>query len=245
MAQLKTLEDIIRKVKNETFTDGEHFISEVEMIDYINEAVDRIEANIHTFNSEDNYFIKYEFLQVKSGQEIIDLPKDIYACKIKSFVYEDFTDPYLIKRLRGKYKYTELSYTQRVLSSISQNYYRYTIVNQEAGGNSKILLLPKSQENSDNKFRLWYIRQAKRLEKATDVCDVPEFGEYMVKRTKYNIFAKEGNPRVALAEKEMMAEEQLMVETLKNKVPDGDNEVQGDFTHYYDMDYQGFEGGNF
>lgn len=244
MGNFKTYREIENKVRRETDTQSEKFVPDTELLDYVNEAIDFCESNIHTLGAEDNYFLKDTYLPMKMGQEIFELPEDIYASKIKGFVFEDNTSPYPIQRIRGEYSYTNIAFI-KANENYTNDYYKYIVKNPNAGENSKIQLIPRAQETNPERLRLWYIRQANRMTDFDSICDIPEFAEYIVKRVRFMIYYKEGNPLSTKAEDLMVREEKRMIDTLSNKVPDGDNRIIADFSHYWAMGTQGVGEGDF
>ena len=91
------------------------------------------------------------------------------------------------------------------------------------------------------KMRVWYFRNANRLELLEDVCDIPEFVHFVIQYMKLKIYEKEGNPNMGLAKTELEEQRRQMVSTLSSMVPDGDNEIEKDLSHYEDMSYDSYD----
>jgi len=233
MAKFWTYAEIRTKIQRDTDTEAEEFIRSDELLDLVNEAIDECEAEIHMLGVEENYFLTYADIPVTVGQELLTLPTDIYANKIKNLVYSDGSLVYPVRRLKGPKMYEEIADQQRA-TNVS-DYYRYILINASPGPQTKILLVPKSREASTSNFRLWYLRQANRMVDDSSICDIPDFVHFIINRTIYQIWAKEGHPNQAQAKVKLEESRKLMVDTLNEMVPDGDSEIVMDLSHYYDM----------
>ena len=166
-----------------------------------------------------------------AGQTEYDLPDDIYAHKIRKLVYSNSTSKtYTIYRVRGKEVFEDIALTERFSST---EFYRYIIKNSTAGA-PKIYFVPTIRESDEgaNLVRIWYIRNANRLENDTDVCDIPEFVHFVIAYAKQKCMEKEGTPILPFGENQVEKQRRLMIDTLKAMVPDGDTEIEPDFSHY-------------
>lgn len=233
MAKFWTYAEIRTKIQRDTDTEAEEFIRPDELLDLVNEAIDEAEAEIHLLGAEENYFLTYADLPVTVGQELLDLPADIYANKIKNIVYSDGALVYPVRRLKGPNLYEEIADQQRA-TNVS-DYYRYILTNATPGPQTKILLVPKSREVSTTNFRLWYLRQANRMVNDSSICDIPDFVQFIINRTIYQIWAKEGHPNAEAAKMKLEESRKLMTDTLNEMIPDGDSEIVMDLSHYRDM----------
>jgi hypothetical protein len=100
----------------------------------------------------------------------------------------------------------------------------------------KIELFPTSRETNNSCITIRYIRKAKQLVDDTDVCDIPEFENFVILFARYECLKKEiGNPLLQITKAELEAERRLMVETLTAMVPDNDNEINPDLRFYRDF----------
>ncbi len=64
------------------------------------------------------------------------------------------------------------------------------------------------------------------------IVDAPEFSGYLNEWVKANCIFKEGDPRLGDVAKKLQFWEGLMVDTLSNKVPDDNDQVEADLSHY-------------
>lgn len=230
-----TLANIKTKVEQDLDTEDELFVQDSELTGYINEAIREAEAEIIKLGIQDEYFLsKMPAFNLVSGTEAYAMPTgvtgEIYANKIKRMVYMNGTRRYPIKRLRGTKmieKYHDLNYLPSGLDE-----YRYLILNDLATG-PKIILTPTPQENTANAVTIWYVRNAKELVAAGDVCDIPEFINFIMQYVKVKVYEKEvGHPNIPLALSALEKQRTLMIETLTDMVPDEDTELEQDISFY-------------
>jgi hypothetical protein len=208
----------------------ETFITSDEMLSYFNEAVDMIEAAIHTIYED--YFLTTEVLNLVNGTAQYNLPTDIYAQKIRRIIYSDGNSQVFdIKRVRelDEIPYLNLPGTQAIL-------YKYMITNSSTAG-LKINIYPTPNITTSN-VTMYYIRNAKRFTADSDVCDIPEFTNVIVQYARFKCLSKEfpDAPPAQQAMQVLQMKQQEMVDTLTARVPDEDNEVIKDTRFYNDFD---------
>ena len=78
----------------------------------------------------------------------------------------------------------------------------------------------------------WYIRNAKTLAADSDACDIDEFESYPIQYAKMKALLKDGDPRASDAKQLLDELEADMTLTLSEMVPDRDNELHADTSHY-------------
>jgi hypothetical protein len=217
-----TLAQIKQKVQQPLDLEEEIFIRPTELLDNINEAIRDAEAKIHTIYED--YFLTSATISLVAGTSEYDLPTDMYANKIRGFVYADGSDYYPVLRLR---KFDLIPYIT------SEEPYNFIIKNYPTG--KKLVIFPASRITSSTALTCWYLRNAKQLVNDTDVCDIPEFVNYIVQKTKVLCMQKEGHPLLESAEKKLMDEDKLMVETLTVSIPDEDNRISMDLSSYEEL----------
>lgn len=235
MGKFWTYEEIRTKIQRDTDIEAEDFIQGDELLGIVNEAIDLCESKIHKLGLEDDYFIKHSFLEMVQGQDLINLPDDIYGFKIRGLIYQKNERRYPVKRIRGRRIFTKISNIQHF--SNTDDYYQYFLVNDASVAAAQILLLPESRESSTDVLKIWYIRNANRMENDASICDIPEFVHYIIKRAVFQIYRKEGHPLMQEARAEMEKEEANMIDTLSTMVPDEDSTIEPDLDHYRDMAY--------
>lgn len=87
---------------------------------------------------------------------------------------------------------------------------------------------------------LWYIRRAKVPAVATDLIDMPEFWNFVAQHMIVECLKKElGNPRLPDEKEKLMQMREQVISTLANMVPDQDDTIEKDVSHYEDMDVSG------
>jgi hypothetical protein len=106
----------------------------------------------------------------------------------------------------------------------------------------KIRLSPQSVETSSTNVKVWYIRSCKRVnpsdsveDRDTTTIDIPEFSNYILSYVKAKVLNKEGSAMLPEALQELADNEQIMVDTLQQMVPDNDDVIEGDFSSYEEM----------
>ncbi len=119
--------------------------------------------------------------------------------------------------------------TARV-SPNANDYYRYFLINATAGA-PRIILSPPAQE-SGAVMKCWYIRTVQPFTTGASKCDIPEFKQFIMDHIKVKVYGKDGHYLLEKAAKDKEDTKTLMINTLTEMVPDADNEIQPDFSHY-------------
>lgn len=91
MPTLYTYSMIKDKLTNDLDLIDEPFITDAELLGYMNEAIEESETAVHTLGIEDTYFLATDFIYLVPGQPNYDLPADIYANKIRKMFYSSPT----------------------------------------------------------------------------------------------------------------------------------------------------------
>ncbi len=94
-----------------------------------------------------------------------------------------------------------------------------------------MIFYPTPNETNSDRVTMWYIRNANRLTGDDSVIDVPEFIHFILQFVKVKCLKKEG----ILTEddkNDLRTQRKLMIDTLTEMVPDEDDTVPEDFTHY-------------
>lgn len=233
MGKYWTYAELKTKIQHETDTEAEDFIQPTELLGYVNEAIDEAEKHVHTFSMEADYFLSESLYDLTVGQQFLDLPTDIYAHKIRMIMYERGDFIYAIKRFRGPNLFETIANAEHYTNV--GDYYKYILQND---GNDnltpapKIRLVPVARSTESQVIRLWYIRNARRMADDTDVMDIPEAAQFVIKYCVYKIFAKEGHPNAESAKMELEQERKSLMETLETMSPDKDSVIVPDLTYY-------------
>jgi hypothetical protein len=219
----KTWTEIKAKIKRELDLDNETIISDTELLEYCNEAIDQAESHIH--NLYEDYFLTTTTLSLVSGTSLYSLPTDIYANKIRRIIYDDGTVYYDIKMIHDLSKIPLID---------SNDNYQYLLLNSSTSG-VQIKLYPAAYETASDHVTIYYIRNAKTLSSGSDTCDIPEFVSYIYAYMIYKCLIKEDmetTQRVVEAKLELDRQEKIMINTLSTRVDDEDNFVQPSTEHY-------------
>lgn len=91
MSLLYTYAMLKNKLTEDLDLINEPFISEDELLGYMNEAIEEAETAVHTLGIEDTYFLSSDFIYLIPGQSAYNLPADIYANKIRKMYYSNPT----------------------------------------------------------------------------------------------------------------------------------------------------------
>lgn len=223
-----TLAQMTAKIKRDLDLEAESFVRPNELADYINEAIDECEAEIHSMYED--YFLTKEVITLVAGQEEYDLPANIYGHKIRRITYNNSSSIYKVRRMQDWKKFEKYEISKTFETS---DIYEYFIINTTAGS-PKIVLSPKAREDGDY-LTVWYIRQANRLENDSDVCDIPEFVNFIFQYVKVRVYEKEVHPNAGQARLDLQAQRALMNGTLQTGQPDADNTLELDMSYYEEM----------
>jgi len=226
-----TWAEIREKIEAECDIQDEDFIRPTELLALANEAIDEAEAEIHSLYED--YFIKPVSIPVAAGNEYLSIPTympDIYADKIRNILFTGVGNTvYEVKRIKETLKFAKKAVAD---TQTTTDLYEYFPVNRTPG-NPEMLFVPKFREAGT--LTVWYLRNANRLAADTDVCDIPEFINFIFAHMKVKIYAKEGHPGYQEAFQRLEMERERMNAVLSNRVPDGDNLLESDTSAYDEM----------
>lgn len=202
--------------------DGEHpFISNDEIKRHIRSAVKKCSSIIH--NLYEDYYLTSAALSVFAGTANYALPTGIYANKIRRIIFDDGSNSYRIDRIHDV--------NELPLIDSSEDY-RYILFNAV---NPMITFYPTIRETSATNIRVYHIRQTKELLLDGDICDIPEFEDFVLADAKFRCMFKDfANPIRADLKQEMEEQKELMIQSLTNRQPDDQTDIRGDMTHYDD-----------
>lgn len=220
--------EIQDKIQADLDLEDETFITDAEMLGYMNEAIDEAEAEIQS--EYEDYFLARTTVTLVSGTEGYALPTTIYANKIRRVIYRNGSIIYTIPRLKDSSKFE--TYTQGLVNLPSGDAARYSyFLENSVAGAPTIVFTPLPQE-SGAYITIWHYRNANRLVNDSDVCDIPEFVSFVIQFVKVRCYEKENHPSLPLAVQALQAQRVLMNSTLSTMVPDADNLIELDTTHY-------------
>jgi hypothetical protein len=219
-----TYSEMKEKVMNDLDLEDEDFITAEEFLGYFNEAIDDVEAKIHTLYED--YFLTTGYLSLVNGTADYAFPSDIYANKLRKLFYSYGGDEYEVTKIKRLSDIPDVEAGDR---------YRYLPINTTASG-YRIRIYPTPALTDSTAMSVWYLRNAKRLSLDADVCDIPEFANVIMQQVKVRCYEKEGHPNTLKAMQDLKEMEELMVTTLTNMVDDENDQVEMDLSFYEDFD---------
>lgn len=226
-----TYAELEAKVQKDLDMQEELFVTPTEMMGYCNEAIDEAEAEIMKIHED--YFLTSDSIALVNGTSDYDLPDDIYAQKIRGITYNDGSQVYEVRRIRNYHKFLRIA--ESGLANNAQEDYQYYLKNPGTADGYQMVLVPPSREDSSDNVTLWYIRNAERITDSGDVLDIPEFANFVMAYMKAMCRAKEnGGEMPSDAAALVQQQRKQMVDTLTEQVPDDDNTVQMDLSHYWE-----------
>ena len=223
-----TLTELIDKVREDLDLQEETFVSDNELTTSCNEAIDRLEQEVHALYED--YFLTPIVLTLTSGVERYPLPDGIYAHKIRRVLYINGSRVYTVHRL-GDWKKFEVKAIQNINNT--STLYSYFLVNQFVGV-PELAFIPVPIDTGPV-ITIWYLRQANRLEIGSDILDIPEAANYVLQYMKTRVYEKEHNPMLQKAMSDIEKERELFVGILAAMIPDAENNIEPDFTFYEEM----------
>jgi hypothetical protein len=225
--QLFTFAQLKEKIGNAYDITDEVWVSEEELCDYINDAIDDAEGAIHNMHWEEKYFRTSTNLTLVSGTRDLVPPTDIYGNKILKIYYNNGSKRYEVRRIRDL-----------IDTELAQPYddYKYLIVNDTSNKAPRFRLYPTPLETG-TVGTIWYIRNMYRvttsLVDATNVCEVPECVNFVTQHVRRSLAKKSRNQAmIAVEANDLKVQYDLMLEALKDVTLDENNLVQMDTTFY-------------
>jgi hypothetical protein len=219
--------EIKAKIEAECDLEDEDFVRSGELLSYANEAIDEAEAEIHGLYED--YFLTRKEINVVSGDKLLSINAempDIYADKIRRIIYNSGGNTYAVSRLKDWKKFEQKALAE---NNTSTDLYQYMLINTTPGS-PQIMWTPEIRESG--KVMVWYLRNANRLSVDADICDIPEFVNFVIAFLKVKVMGKEGHPGYQDAVMELEKQRAQMTSTLQARVPDADNELEMDASYY-------------
>ncbi len=216
-----TWSEIKNKVEADLDLFDEDFVTPSEMLGYANAAIDEAEAEILTIYED--YLLASENITITAGTKEYDLPTTIHAHKIRIILYDDGQTKYPLKRIK---KLSDL------LDIESTDDYRYFITNNSTASGAKIRIEPAPRSSSTTTFTVFFIRDANRLVDDSDVMDLPEASGFVIQYIKDKCIDKEAGTQNGQTSPLLEKERKILVDRLTEIIPDEDNEMLADLTHY-------------
>lgn len=222
----KTYGQIRQKVERDLDLEDEEFVQDEEMLGYCNDAIKAAESLI--LKLCEDYFLTTETVDLIASQQGYDLPVDIFAHKLRKVLYTNGQDIYVVRRMRLK---DDLEGISRLAQEGNTGQrLRYMLTN-DADDGVKMNFYPLPNV-SGTYIQLWYLRVANTVLDDEDIVDIPEFYGFIEEYMKMCCYEKESNPKYQAAVQKVAAQKALMEQTLANRFPDDDTEIEPDLSHY-------------
>lgn len=223
----------------------EGFVKEDELIEFANNAIEELNAMIN--NLYEDYYLTNTIIPLVADTGEYFLPENIYADKIRKVFFIEDNRAHEVTRAK------DLSDIKYFLTTQQQanKPYKYILLNQDENG-TRLRIFPTPKQNFPNEIHLYYIRDVIKLEyydalgaklPQEDIdnqrIDVNEFGKYIFLKLSEYVYEKEKDPMVQKAITDIQRYEQIIIETLSNRVPDENDELLLDKTYlseYHDND---------
>lgn len=243
-----TWEEIRQKVRVDTDTQEETFVTPSEMLSYANEAIDEYEAIVNTGSGPAlDYFLDDVTIELEQGVGEYALPDQIYAHKIRNIMFTEANNIYEIKPARSN-KFYMNAQANRTQSTYPYKYFiRNKVIpetidpldpNTIIPANPvapKIVLLPVSNHTGPF-LNIWYLRNLNRLSGAdTDICDIPVQINFILQYMKVRVYEKESHPNLSMAISAYEQQKRILSDILTDAQPDGNNEIEMDTSLYNDF----------
>jgi hypothetical protein len=223
-----TAQEAIDRVQVEMDTEEETFIEESEYLQYINDAIDEAEAEIHSMNED--YFLTSQTLDLVAGTRQYALPTNIYANKLKLVQWKRSSAD---MRKMGRIKVYQTAWAEELTDPDPQS---YLIRNDGTTDGVEIEFYPTPQVTETAIITLWYLRNAERVAATTDLIDIPEFGSFVFAYLKWRVATKEMSPLLPQYNAELEGQRALMKQTLSDMIVDEEETLPQDVSFYEDFD---------
>jgi hypothetical protein len=105
LSEIKT--EVVESIDMQEAIGSDSFISDAELIRYINKGIRKVEAQIHTIYED--YFLDVESLPIIINLSTYSLPDNIYASKIRKIIFSSNSSTYEIKRIKDIVEIEEMS----------------------------------------------------------------------------------------------------------------------------------------
>lgn len=213
-----TLDRLTTKIQADLQLHAEVFVQASDIKSFINDAIDDAEELI--IDSFSDFFISFQDYTVTAGQSQLDFPSDIYELRTRGMYYDKNSfsqDPnsgvwYKVKKIP----------LETISTVYSQDFYQYRTVNDQQAG-PKIQIFPDIRSDSTGRFRLWYIRKARRLDALTDVLEPGLRPQFILSHAKIAILQKEGSDMLPLEIQKFGEQKKKLLDSL-SRVSDDDED---------------------
>jgi hypothetical protein len=216
---LWTLDELVTKIQNDLELHEEVFVTPGDITSFINDAIDAAEQIIIDLFSD--FFLTYVDLTVKAGQTIIDLPNDLFESRMRGIYYNE--SGWSTTQMANQQYYKVKKMSLELNGYVQQNdAWQYRLVNSSSL-TQKLFFFPAIDVDSDDRFRLWYIRRALRLKEPEDLLEKGLRPQYILSHAKCAIMQKEGDPSLDVELGNLAKQEQALVSALSRLTDDDED----------------------
>ncbi len=152
----------------------EIFVTGDEMVGYFNEGIEDAAAEI--IKIDEDYFLTKYFVPFLAGQSSYNLPDQIFANKIRGFMYINGSVIYPINRFRRRNKFENIALYNQYGQADDYMYY----LTNDTVGQAQLQILPPARESAilapaNAQFTpaiLWFLRNFIRVPKNAELCNL-------------------------------------------------------------------------
>jgi hypothetical protein len=211
-----SLANIVSKVQDDLDAHDENLTDDIKQ--WVNDAIDDLEEIVIDLNQD--FLLDYKDLTVAIGATEIDLPDDIYESRIRWLFFSE--NGYNQPENGEMYKLTKIK-LEKIAEVGADDAYQYRLFNSATSG-QKIFLFPPARETSTDKFRLWYIRQFKRLDDDADVLEKGLRIQYILSHVKCAGMQKLGDPMLDVENQKLLKQEDKVKKSLSRLTDDSEDD---------------------
>lgn len=234
-----TLDKIIRKVQDDLELHAEIFTTPDDLQQFCYDAIDDAEETIIDCFSD--FFLAFTDYNVTAGEGFLAIPDDIYELRIRGLYYDKNSfNQASGTSLSNWYKIKKI--TLETMANVDQNdLYQYRIVNNASG--PVISMYPNIRNESEGRFRLWYIRQAIRPENGTDIIERGLRPQFLIAHMKVSVLVKENSDFLMVAKEELDKQKAKLINSLSRLSDDEeDSYLKPDINSLYEAYGDGVDG---
>jgi hypothetical protein len=225
-----TLDQLRTKIQNDNELHAENFVTPSEIKAFLNDAIEDAEQLI--IDSFSDFFLTFVDYNIVEGVGEILVPADMFDLRIRGMYFD----------LRGFdpnssgtsqwYKIKKLP-LERFSSIYQADVYHYRLTNPAVGG-PKIGIYPDFREDLQAKVRLWYIREAVRLDADTDILEAGIRPQYVLAHAKVAIMEKEGDPMLDTMQARLEKQTEKLISSISRVVDDDEDS-------FLEMDFEALD----
>ncbi len=168
-----TYEEMRTKLELDLDLQDETFISPDELIGYFNEALTESESEMITLNQD--YFLTKFYVPVVQGTKQYQLPRNIFANKIRGIMYQNGTIIYPVQQIRRRDKFELITLINQYAID---DWYGYLLVN-DVPGQAILQFEPQMRDTAIlaptaslfTPLILWFLRNCARVPLTGEYCN--------------------------------------------------------------------------